>query len=172
MEDAKRRGALCQSSAGSLWSCLTLIEEQSPDTEADSVQSRTAHREQLPGFGLGAGLVWCGWAGTPSSPSWELVQALWAVVSCVWGLLGDQLCTGQALEWCSHSDTVAPVSKQEDSWEASSTIPCSFHSTFQLQCWQTMASRSDRLHSIFLSGKFCGALNATWWTLEEKVFFI
>lgn len=159
MEDAKRRRALCQSSAGSFWSYLTLTQEQpgqSPDTEAGSVQSRAAtHRAAVRlcawgvlGFSWVA-LVWCGWDGTPGSHSWEQVQALWAVLSCVWGVLGDQLYTDKAVEWCSHIDPVAPLSKQEDSWEVQA--PFLGPSTQHSNCSADRPGQADLTGSTLLS---------------------
>lgn len=88
MEDAKRRGALCQSSAGSCWSCLPPTEEQpgqSPGTEAGLVQSRAVTQSSCQALPLGGALGFGVGAHAPGG--WVRCFRLWSgVCGACWGI--------------------------------------------------------------------------------------
>lgn len=143
MEEAKRRGALYQSSAGSLWCCLWLRSSQG----RAQVQSRELHTEQLPGFVFGvcllsSGWAWVGWDTAHTAGSWFRRFGLWDVLGISSVLLRPWSNAHTPIPWLQWANRSSP--ERLHSLLLPSTLP--------LQCWHTMASRSDRLHSI-LSGK-------------------
>lgn len=86
---------------------LSLTQEQpgqSPGSEQGATHGAAA---RLRVWGVPA-FLWVSLGGM--GHCWQLVQVLWAV-----GCAGDQLCAAEAMEQCSHTDTMAPVSKQEQS---------------------------------------------------------
>ena len=194
MEDAKRRGASWQSSAGSFWCFLILTQQeqpgQSPDTAAGFVQSRAVSYTHYSCWALCLEVcfflsVWpCVLGGLDQaacSCSWEhVVQILKAMVTCVSDLLWDQH-SAWARQWSSAPMLVLlqwadrRIAKR---LRVSTPVPPTQHccsppvvvTDHKQQIWQAPVT----LHFPFWerTKEFHGALNTNWWTLEKEVFCI
>lgn len=188
MEDAERRGASCQSSAGSFWSSLVLNQHEqpgrSPDAGAGCVQIRAVtHRmplrlEECFFVSLCRPGLWGGWmrqpVRIPGSTGFRYLP-LWRVV-CLIGVSEllqistrhKRGCGAMVTRWyCCLSGQAGGLL-----WGSKYAVPCSFRSALPLTtCSGDTPQESDLTAASYApfpilgsTVEFHSALNANWCT--------
>lgn len=173
MEEAKRRGALYQSSAGSFW-CFRSSQGRAQAQSRFSAEQGATHRAAVrlcvwgvPAF-LWVGLVCCGWDGTQLT----LLAADSGTLGCgiCWGissvLLRPWRDAHTSIPWLQWANRSSP--ERLHSLLLPLHTPTAAVTRHDKQVWQAPLYSPVWEEPI----KVCGALNATWWTLEWKIFFI